>query len=82
MDTSSPLTVEHCPLDADMTITAIDIDERHRFRMLELGLRVGTIIRVIQKSNFGGRVIAKGTERIAIDGHTAARVAVTPAEGV
>ena len=43
---SPGMTVEDCPLHVDMVITAIDIDERHRFRMLELGLRRGTVIRV------------------------------------
>lgn len=94
MDTSSPptskrsaatepadtrLTVENCPMDADMAITAIGVDERHRFRMLELGLRAGTVIRVVQRASFGGRVVAKGTERIALDGRTASLIAVTPA---
>ena len=40
---SPGMTVEDCPLHVDMVITAIDIDERHRFRMLELGLRRGTV---------------------------------------
>ena len=31
---SPGMTVEDCPLHVDMVITAIDIDERHRFRML------------------------------------------------
>lgn len=73
-------TVETCPLHVDMVITAIDIDERHRFRMLELGLRRGTVIRVTQRSNFHGRVVAKGTERIALDGQTAAHIHVRRAE--
>lgn len=81
MDTSSPLTVENCPMDEDMAITAIDVDSRHRFRMLELGLRAGTVIRVVQRANFGGRVVAKGTERIALDGGTASRIAVAHAAG-
>ncbi|PAU69182.1 Ferrous iron transport protein A [Bifidobacterium italicum] len=81
MDTSYPLTVENCPLDEDMAITAIDVDERHRFRMLELGLRAGTVIRVVQRANFGGRVVARGTERIALDGRTASRITVAPAAG-
>ena len=73
-------TVETCPLHVDMVITAIDIDERHRFRMLELGLRRGTVIRVTQRPNFHGRVVAKGTERIALDGQTAAHIHVRRAE--
>lgn len=73
-------TVRDCPLGVDMAIVSIDIDERHRFRMLELGLRRGTVIRVTQRSNFHGRVVAKGAERIALDGATAARIRLTRVE--
>lgn len=82
MSTVSPTKQQHdttlrnCALNVDMTIHSVDLDERHRFRMLELGLRAGTIVRVIQKSIFGGRVVAKGTERIALDGQTASHIHV------
>ncbi|KFI57230.1 Ferrous iron transport protein A [Bifidobacterium gallicum DSM 20093 = LMG 11596] len=66
-----PLTIRNCPLHVDATITGIRLDARHRFRMLELGLRVGTTVRVTQRSNAGGRVVARGAERIALDGATA-----------
>ncbi|RSX55841.1 Ferrous iron transport protein A [Bifidobacterium dolichotidis] len=69
-----PLTVRDCPLHVDATITGIRLDPQHRFRMLELGLRVGTTIRVTQRSNAGGRVVARGPERIALDGQTAASI--------
>ncbi|NEG69337.1 FeoA family protein [Bifidobacterium choloepi] len=79
--TQSParLTVRTAPLGVDVVIESIGLDERHRFRMLELGLRSGTVVRVIQKANFGGRVVAKGYERIAIDGKTAAAIGVAVA---
>lgn len=77
-NTDHQMTLDACPLHMDVTITGIDIDERYRFRMLELGLRAGSIIRVTQHSNFHGRVIAKGTERIAIDGVTARHIFVEP----
>lgn len=67
-------TLADCPRNADATITNIDLDERHRFRLLELGLRVGTDLRVTQHGSFGGRVIARGAERIALDGGTARRI--------
>lgn len=69
-------TLADCPRDADVTITAVDLDERHRFRLLELGLRVGTGLRVTQYGSFGGRVVARGAERIALDGGTARRIHV------
>lgn len=70
------MTVARCPLNIDMTITDIDIAPRYRFRMLELGLRKGSVIRVVQRANFHGRVVAKGSERIALDGATAACIQV------
>ncbi|MDN5632856.1 MAG: ferrous iron transport protein A [Bifidobacterium mongoliense] len=49
---------------------------RYRFRLNELGFREHERMRVIQKANFGGRVVAHGTERIAIDGGTASHILV------
>ncbi|KAB8297543.1 FeoA family protein [Bifidobacterium apri] len=72
------LTAETCPVRQDMTITEIRMDARHRLRMLELGIRVGAVTQVTQRSNFGGRVLAVGTGRIAIDGATARSILVTP----
>ena len=47
----------------------------------EMGLRTGTMLTVIQRTNFGGRVVASGTQRIAIDGGTARSIFVAPAAG-
>ncbi|KFI80361.1 Ferrous iron transport protein A [Bifidobacterium mongoliense DSM 21395] len=49
---------------------------RYRFRLNELGFREHERMRVIQKANFGGRVVAHGTDRIAIDGDTASHILV------
>lgn len=78
------MTLRDAPLQRDVTISAIHLDERHRFRMLELGLRAGTVVRVTQKASFGGRVVARGNERIALDGATARSIDVAlkaPIEG-
>ncbi|MEJ5922223.1 ferrous iron transport protein A [Bifidobacterium thermophilum] len=72
------MTLEDCPTGRDMRITGISMDERHTLRMLELGIRVGGVTRVTQRSNFGGRVLAIGTGRIAIDGATARAISVRP----
>lgn len=63
-------------MNSDMVITGIDLDSRHGFRLEELGLRRGTTIRVVQRSAFGGRVLARGPERIAVDAGTARRIRV------
>lgn len=74
------MTLEDCPVGQDMRVTGVRMDERHVLRMLELGIRVGGLVRVTQRSNFGGRVIAIGTGRIAIDAATAQSITVRPAE--
>lgn len=60
----------------DVVVDGIDLDDRHRFRLMELGLRVGTTLRVVQHGSFGGRVVARGPERIALDGGTARSIIV------
>ncbi|RBP99028.1 FeoA family protein [Bifidobacterium xylocopae] len=65
-----------CPLGVDMEICRIDLSSAYRFRLRELGFREHERIRVIQKANFGGRVVAHGTERIAVDGATARHILV------
>ncbi|WP_238556499.1 FeoA family protein [Bifidobacterium thermacidophilum] len=73
-------TLEECPVGQDMRVTGVRMDERHMLRMLELGIRAGGLVRVTQRSNFGGRVIAIGTGRIAIDASTAQSITVRAAE--
>lgn len=65
------MTVADAPLGRDMQVAAIDLDGRHAFRLAEIGIRTGMRVRVIQKGNFGGRVVAMGSQRIAVDGATA-----------
>lgn len=65
-----------CPLGVEIEICRIDLEARYRFRLNELGLREHERMRVIHKANFGGRVIAHGMERIAIDGNTARHIVV------
>lgn len=66
-----------CPLGVDVEICRMDFEARNRFRLGELGFRVHEPIRVIQKSVFGGCVVAHGSERIAVDGATARHIFVT-----
>ena len=68
-DTSN-LTLRDCSRGTQVLIDDIDLDERHRFRLCEIGLAPGASLRVVQRGMFGGRVIAFGAERIALDGDT------------
>ena len=65
-----------CPLDTDVTVLAVDPDCEACLRMRELGLRVGTCVRVTHRGPAGSRVIAVGASRVALDARTAARIAV------
>ncbi|WP_288270757.1 ferrous iron transport protein A [uncultured Bifidobacterium sp.] len=79
-DAAREWTLEDCPVGQDMRVTGVRMDERHVLRMLELGIRAGGLVRVTQRSNFGGRVIAIGTGRIAVDAATAQSITVRSAE--
>ena len=45
-------------------------------RLTELGLRRGAPVRVVQHAGLGGRLIALGCGRIALDSGTARRIEV------
>jgi ferrous iron transport protein A len=48
------------------------LDGPARLRMREIGLRPGAVVRVVQCAGFGGRVVACGHQRFALDAATAA----------
>jgi ferrous iron transport protein A len=57
-------------------VRSIDLDEAESARLRTLGLREGAIVHVIHWGAFGGRVIAIGSDRLAIDGRTCAAIGV------
>lgn len=54
------------PVGATATIVGADAHPRRR-RLAELGLRPGATVRVLHRSAGGGRVLAVGALRIAVD---------------
>ncbi len=70
------MTLRDCPRAMRVVVDGIDLDDRHRFRLCEIGLAPGAGLRVVQRSAFGGRVVAFGNERVAVDGGTARAVRV------
>lgn len=70
------MRLDTCPVDEDFQVLAISVAAEPRLRMREVGLRVGSTVRVTQRAPFGGRVVAVGASRIALDGATAARIQV------
>ena len=65
-----------CAVGDDVVVVALLTPPQARLRMHEVGLRVGSVVRITQQAPFGGRVVAVGASRIAVDGATAARVEV------
>ena len=65
-----------CIVGADVEVVDVCAPPTARLRMREVGLRVGSVVRVTQQGPFGGRVVAVGASRIAVDGATASRIAV------
>lgn len=76
------MTLRDCPRAMRVVVDGIDLDERHRFRLCEIGLAPGAGLRVVQRGAFGGRVIAFGDERVAVDGATARAVRVRFAQNI
>ena len=62
-----------------MQVTWVDLSDLERDHLADLGVREGALVHVVQCGAFGGRVIAVGSDRIAIDGATSACIGVTPA---
>ena len=49
------MTLRDCPRAMRVVVDGIDLDDRHRFRLCEIGLAPGAGLRVMQRSAFGGR---------------------------
>lgn len=65
-----------CPLHMDVVVRSVDLPADVRVRMWELGLHEGVVVRATHRGPAGGRVVAVGGSRLALDGATATRVAV------
>ncbi|MGN8247181.1 FeoA family protein [Cellulomonas soli] len=57
-------------------VVGIGLDEGMRRRCRELGLHPGVVVHVTHRAAFGGRVVAVGADRFALDGRTCAQVTV------
>lgn len=66
------------PLGATVTLTATDGHPRRR-RLAEIGLRPGAVVRVLHRSAGGGRVLAVGDVRVAVDRSALRLLAATDA---
>lgn len=70
------MDLAHWPTGTDARVLAVDVGAAARLRVGELGLRPGAVVRVTHRAAFGGRVVAIGAQRFAVDAATCARVVV------
>ncbi len=61
---------------AEVEVVSLGLQEATLLRAGELGLRVGSTLRVLHRGPLGARVVAFGGARLALDGATAAGVEV------
>lgn len=72
------MDLAHWPPHTDARVVGVDVADVDRLRVGELGLRPGAVVRVTHRAAFGGRVVAVGAERFALDAATCALVRVAP----
>lgn len=60
-------------------VVDVSLPDPDRLRLAELGLAEGTVLSVVQRAAFGGRVVALGASRLALDAGTCTRIRVEPA---
>lgn len=63
---------------ADAHVTRVLLDPGTCLRLGELGIRAGALVRVSQRAAFGGRVLAVGADRFALDSRTCGLIEVEP----
>jgi ferrous iron transport protein A len=55
----------------DARVIGVHAEDGASLRLTEIGLRAGERVRVIQRAGLGGRLLALGCGRIAVDAGTA-----------
>ncbi|MDR2722394.1 MAG: ferrous iron transport protein A [Cellulomonadaceae bacterium] len=70
------MELRKCPAGTATRVRWVDLEGTERDRLRELGVREGALVHVIHCGAFGGRVIAVGSDRFAIDGKTCACIDV------
>ena len=65
-----------CALDRDVVVLDLGLPPESRARMYEIGLQVGAVVHVTHRGPSGGRVVAVGGARLALDAATAALIEV------
>ena len=73
-------TLKDVPERSLVTLGSPRLDATRARRLAELGLRAGARVRVLTYTAGGGRLVAIGDSRIALDGRTARQLPVATDE--
>ncbi|WP_182353242.1 FeoA family protein [Flaviflexus huanghaiensis] len=69
------------PIRKQARVVSLGIETCH-LRARELGLRPGAVVRITQRTLFGGTVVDVAGTRLALDRASASRILVEPLDGV
>lgn len=72
------LSLFDTPLGTVVEVNRFDVEAAWRLRLAELGVRRNSRVRPVQRTTGGGRVIAVGSARVALDKNICRRVLVDP----
>ncbi|WNM24574.1 FeoA family protein [Demequina capsici] len=72
------MTLADLPRGAQARVRAVSAEADAALRLREMGLRPGTLVRVVGIAAAGARVVGIGAARIAVDLQTARCVGVEP----
>jgi len=75
-------TLADVPAGEQATLGTPDLEAVRVRRLAEMGLRAGTSVTVLLRTAGGGRVIALGDDRIALDGGTLRRLRIVDRSAV
>ena len=79
-DAVSSTTLKDVPAQSLVVFGCPRVDAVRARRLAELGLRAGARIRVLIHTAGGGRLVAVGDSRIALDRHTASQLLIVTDE--
>ena len=72
------MTLRDCPAGHAVRLHRLALGQTARERLVELGLVPGVRVRVIGQGAAGGRLVAVGDARVALDGGTCGSLVVEP----
>ncbi|MDR0365634.1 MAG: ferrous iron transport protein A [Bifidobacteriaceae bacterium] len=72
------MKLSEAPVGCTLSVEQAELDAKTALRLSEIGLRPGCVVCVMQRTAFGGTVVACGGHRLALDKRIASRVLTRP----